>query len=153
MDDNRDTIKIFNITDDSVVLPSGDTINNEYLISDGLDQAISGDTVKSIMIPEEINILLPNYVIDFSNIKEIYEFQALALDSFIREEGDATIYINTKTGITKLGHSDLDTLDKVLVTALSVLFNGECMVYRNYIPNKELQPVYKTDNNNIRLGL
>ena len=64
-------INLFDDDSNEIILPNVE-INNEgasgsELISEDIGKAISGDKVKSMILPEENSILIPNYVIDLSH--------------------------------------------------------------------------------------
>lgn len=123
------------------------------LISEGLDRAILGDTVKSMMIPEDLNIAIPNYVIDFTSLDELYEFQMEAIDALLHPDGDVTIYAYTRAGLAKLGRGLSSILDRILTLAISNLFEGKCTIYKDFIPGEPLKTVSEKDITTMRLSI
>ena len=58
-------------------------ISETGLMGGDVEKAIRGEVVKKVIIPEDTLIFQPNYVIDFSTVDTLYEFQMDALDPFI----------------------------------------------------------------------
>lgn len=123
------------------------------LISEGLDRAILGDTVKSMMIPEDIEIAVPNYVIDFTALEELFEFQMEAIDALLHPEGDITLYAYTKAGLAKLGRGMSSILDRILPVAISNLFDSQCKIYKDFVPGEALKMVSEKDITTMRLSI
>ena len=102
--------ELFNLFDskpDEPILPSADQPIDEglltekdirlgiksanELISEGLERAIGGTKVNSIMVPQENSLALPNYVIDIDDADSVAEWHTEALDSFLDPDGDVII--------------------------------------------------------------
>lgn len=123
------------------------------LISEGLDRAISGDTVRKMMIAEDTNIAIPNYVIDFTNIDEMFEFQMEAMDALLHPDGEVTIYAYTRTGLAKLGRGLSSILDRILPLAISNLFADKCKIYKDFNIGEIPKVVSDKDITTMRLSI
>ena len=79
-------------------------INPEKLMTKGIVEAIAGETVKSMVLEENSDIEIPNYLIDLTNIDGTTSIQKMALKSMIHPDGNVPIYIHKETsGTIKLG--------------------------------------------------
>ena len=149
-------IQLFDTGSSEVVMPSikNTEVNTEVnLISEGLERAIKGETVKSLMIPEDMEVSLPNYVIDLCNVEPLYEFQAQGIDALLHPDGDTTIYANTPTGLVKLARGLSDILDRILAIAIANLFNNQAVIYKDFEPGKPLKLVSNKDITTMRLSI
>lgn len=108
----------------------------EMLKSEGIERAIKGETVKSIMLPEDLQIDFPNYVIDLSDMETINDFQMKSIDSLLHSQGDLPIYLNTKLGIVKIGKGKTEILDRLLALIVTSLLGPKCKLYKNYVPGE-----------------
>lgn len=152
MDNQSNDIKIFEGNDD-VVIPSIEQSDSEKLKSEGIGDAISGDVVKSMIIPEDTDIILPNYVIDFSNIKEVFEIQIVALGAMLNENGDTALYIYNNGEMQRLGMAFGEVLNRVLISSVNNLFNGECVLYKNVKVGEKAKVVKSNDITKLRLSI
>lgn len=127
----------------------------EELMSDSesIEGAISGDVVKSVLLPEDTGIILPNYVIDLTKIEEIEPIQVMALDSLLNEDGDVGIYLYIKGGIEKIGMSYGHIIDRIIVPAIGSIFNGGAPVYKDYQPGKAAVVADTNDIGSLRLSI
>lgn len=124
------------------------------LVSSSIKKAISGEVVKSLLINEDAMVMLPNYVIDFTNVKEMYGYQLDGLDSLLNPDGDTWIYIYTKAGgLVKLGCGKSEILDRILTIAVANLFDSKCKVYRDFENGKKLNVVSEKDITTMKLNL
>lgn len=123
------------------------------LISEGIDKAIRGDVVKSLMIPENFELALPNYVLDFRQAKTLRKHQIETLATLVREDGDTNLYVCLSNGLEKLGMGVGVILNNVLQTGIESVFNGVCRLYRNVEQGKPLQELRTLDPKTIRLEL
>ena len=128
-------------------------ISETGLMGGDVEKAIRGEVVKKVIIPEDTLIFQPNYVIDFSTVDTLYEFQMEALDSFISSDGDVALYAFTKGGLTKLGTGISDLLDRVLTISVAKIFNGKCPIYKDFQIGKPLKQVSDKDITSMRIGL
>ena len=63
-------LNIFNDDGNEITLPSSQELD-ESVISKGIDKAIEGETVKSLIIPEEMAVFPRNFVLDLTDVKEM----------------------------------------------------------------------------------
>lgn len=138
-----------NTKDDTV----SDIPNNE-LISEGLERAIRGETVKSLMIPEDMEVALPNYVIDISQVETLREVQMEALDTLLHPNGDTAIYAYTTGGLIRLGFGVASILDRILSISIKNLFAGtKCFIYKDFVPGEPLTIISEKDITTMRLSI
>lgn len=124
------------------------------LISSGIDKAISGKQVKTMMLAEDPDIMLPNFVIDFTDVEELHNYQMEGLDALLHPDGDTWIYVYTKNGgLTKLGRGRSEIVDRILTLAIAKLFDSKCKVYRNFEVGKKLNIVSNKDITTMRLSI
>lgn len=127
--------------DSGVTLPTSmTTLNNEVqdLISKDIGSAIEGETVKSLILDEDNEILLPNYIIDLSKLEAVEPIQIMALDSLLNEDGDMALYILIKGGIEKIGMAYKSQLDRILVPAMTSILGSEVLIYKDYKPGEKV---------------
>lgn len=164
-----DVIKLFDTDANETILPfesqdnkdSKDNTDKEIKIADGselksegIQKAISGEQVKTLMIPMESSIIQPNYLIDLKSSKGALDFHGHILDTFLDDDGDTAIYIITKSGaIVRLGFGLAEKLDRLLCSSVRALYSGECKVYKNIEQGKGLNEVKSRDPSTIRLRL
>lgn len=123
------------------------------IISKGIEKALSGETVKSVLIPEDISIVQPNYVIDLSKLTEIDPIQAMALDAILNEDGDMAVYIYTPGELEKIGMGYSWMLNRIIVSAIGNVFDNKCLIYRNYAVDRELEIVDSKNIVHLRLSI
>ena len=123
------------------------------LISDGVEKAISGDMVKSVLLPEDLDIMQPNYVIDLTHVGDIESIQAMALDAILDEDGDMAVYLYKTGSIQKVGVAHSWLLNRVIVSAMKNVFGDKCLIYRNYSPDKEVEIIDSKDLTHLRLSI
>ena len=139
--------------------PNGEKVNvnslsdGVSLISHGVEEALKGDMVKSLLIPETMDLLVPNYVMDFRKVKKLKKYQVKALTSIIAEDGDTAIYVCLSNGLEKLGMGIGARLDRVLPAGVQSIFGDECMLYQDVEKGKPLREVKQQDVNKVRLRL
>ena len=143
-----------NYASNTVAIPSmSQAKSNLNLISKGTEEALKGEYVKSVLIPESFNIILPNYVIDFTKITKVYQHQLQSLSSILVEDGDTAIYIYMKDGLKKLGMGSGERLDRMLVAGITSIFNNQCKVFRDVDRGKKLIEVTLNDISGARLNI
>lgn len=159
-------ISIFSCSNDDIEIPSDsnndslltekelkDKLNESKLKSDNISRAIQGETVKSVIFPEESGIITPNYVIDFRGLDEIYEFQMSALDALLHEDGNVALYACTNAGLAKLGFGLDLVLDRIIAVAVDKLFDKKCRIYRNFEPGTPPVVISHKDVTKMRLSI
>ena len=127
-------------------------IKKKSIISDGIEKAILGETVKSVMLPEETSLIQPNFIIDVSKI-QLYKHQEFAIGYLLHPDGDTALYLNGVHGMGKLGYGDGETLERVIPLMVEHVFHGEIKAYKNFEPGKPLVEVSNKDISAMRLSI
>lgn len=127
--------------------------NGVNLISRGVEEAISGSMVKSILIPETLELMTPNYVLDFRKAERLRKHQIMALSSIIDDDGDTAIYVCLNNGMEKLGMGVGVSLERVLPAGVQSVFGDACVLYQDVERNKPLREIKRQDVNKIRLRI
>lgn len=110
----------------------------QVLKSKGVEEAISGERVKSVIIKENDDVEIPNFTIDISENNYVMDIQTLALDSILRENGDTALYIlDEKLGLIKIGYGDRLMLNKVLPRIIYNVFGPEYKIYADFQIGKQ----------------
>lgn len=155
--DNNSNIKLFNTNENEVVMPH---ISNEVsqetanLMSDSLENAILGDKVKTLIIPEDTEIAPYNYIFDFTNLQSINVIQKSSLKSLISKYGDVQLYIYNKTkGLTAFGMGDKYALERLVPLLREYVFNNEIKVYKDFRVGERVKEVGNRDITKMRLNL
>lgn len=155
--DSTENIKLFNSSPDDVVMPhisEEATEESKALISDDIDDAILGDNVKTLIIPEDTEIAKFNYVFDFTNIGTITVMQKQSIKSLISEYGDVQLYLyNDKKGLMAFGMGDKYILEKLVPIIKKHVFDDSIKVYKDFQPGKQLEEVNSRDITKMRLNL
>lgn len=116
------------------------------LMSEGVDDALKGDTVKSMILKENDDIELPNFTLDMSNVESVGQLQMEALDALLHPDGNTALYIlNKKIGLVKLGMGLNGMLNKVLPRVVYNVFGPECKIYGDFEIGKKAKLI--TDSN------
>lgn len=123
------------------------------LISEGLDRAIRGETVKSMMIPEDTSIALPNYVIDITSVERFADYHTEALDALLDDDGDVIVYIYTPTGLVKVGRGLSFVLDRIIAPAINNLFSSKGKVYKDFQIGKPVREISGKNLSTLRLNI
>lgn len=155
--DNNSNIKLFNTNENEVAMPH---ISNEVsqetanLMSDSLENAILGDKVKTLIIPEDTEIAPYNYIFDFTNLQSINVIQKSSLKSLISKYGDVQLYIYNKTkGLTAFGMGDKYALERLVPLLREYVFNNEIKVYKDFRVGERVKEVGNRDITKMRLNL
>lgn len=147
-----DAFSPFNDDGSNIVMPGGLNIkdakitkedieeivgNQENLISEGVEEAIKGTTVKSMILKEDDSIELPNFTLDISLVESMSQLQMEALDSLLHPDGNTAIYIlSDKVGLVKLGMGLNGMLNKILPRVVYNVIGEECKIYGNFETGK-----------------
>ena len=155
--DNESNIKLFNTDHNAIVMPhisaevSEDTAS---LMNDTLADAILGDKVKTLIIPEDTEIAPYNYIFDFSDLQTINVIQKSSLKSLISRYGDVQLYIYNKTrGLTAFGMGDKYSLERLVPLVREYVFNNEIKIYKNFRVGERPEEVDHKDITRMRLNL
>lgn len=139
---DNESIDLFGDDGTNIQLPSTDETEKENILdisktSDEIDNAISGQVVKQVLISEESEFIVPNYLIDLSSVEEFFPIQMTALKSLIHPDGDTAVYIALGKDTVKLGMGLSMALDRIVLQAVINVFGADCGVYRNFEPGAE----------------
>lgn len=130
-----------------------DNLDSSELISPSILGAITTETVKTVLLGEESRIIQPNYVLDFTDLPTMDEIQTKAIDSLLKEDGDTALYVYMAGSLDRLGMGYKDELDRILLPAVTHIFNGQCKIYRDYDENKEVKVVRSKDLGSLSLTI
>ena len=155
--DNESTLKLFNTDPDAIAMPhisSEVSEDSSKLISESINDAILGDQVKTLIIPEDTEIAPYNYIFDFSDLSSINVIQKSSLKSLISRYGDIQLYIYNKTkGLTAFGMGDKYSLERLVHLLREFVFNNEIKVYKNFRVGETPEEVDHKDITKMRLNL
>lgn len=155
--DNESTLKLFNTDPDAIAMPhisSEVSEDSSKLISESINDAILGDQVKTLIIPEDTEIAPYNYIFDFSDLSSINVIQKSSLKSLISRYGDIQLYIYNKTkGLTAFGMGDKYSLERLVPLIREFVFNNEIKVYKNFRVGETPEEVDHKDITKMRLNL
>ena len=151
-----DEVNLFADDGTAPLIPDTNTANcddTKHLISEGLSKAIGGEVVKSLMIPENLEIYTPNYVLDFREAKILRKHQISILTTLVRDDGDTHIYVCLANGMEKIGMGVGSILDSILQPGLESIFGKACKLYKDVEIGKPVYEVTSSDHSTIRLDL
>lgn len=154
--DSTGNIKLFNTDQDKVVLPtiSDNSEEESNLISDSIDNAILGEKVKTLIIPEDADIYPVNYVIDINNVKTLNRIQMQSVNSLKSIYGDVPLYLyNDSRGLVLFGMGDKYSLERMLPIVKTYVFEDEIKVYKNLTIDGKFTEVNGKDITKMRLNL
>ena len=148
-------MRIFETDSNDIALPgqTPETADGKELMSEGIEEAILEEEVKTIILPEEYGIITPNYVIDMSDVEEVDEIQIRGLDALLNRDGDLAVYIHRKGSIQKIGMAYSWILSRIIVQTINNIFNGKCIIYKDLAPGKEAYVVSSKNVSHLRLGI
>ena len=145
---------------EKVKLPDSDKEFNQHsvsqgvsLISVGVEEAISGDKVKSVLIPETLEVSLPNYILDFRGAKNVREHCLAALEGMLTDEGDTHIYIWLDNVLSRVGMGISSSLERILPPGMQSMFGNMCRIYQDAEPGRPVREIKQHDPSKIRLRL
>lgn len=149
-------ISLFDTPSDKLVMPSDnneDLEKQKELTSNEVNGAIFGKNVKTVVLKEDDQITIPNYVLDFSECTEISVFQKEALKNLRHKDGDTAIYMYNKKSLLKLGYGLGYKLENLLALTKRHVFSDEIKIYRDVEHNKPLEEVITRDITKLKLNL
>lgn len=152
----KSNIKLFDAPDDEIVMPTSgeaEVDKQKELIKSEIDNAIYGNEVKVVVLPEETVIEYPNYVIDLTDLNEISIFQKSALQNLLSKHGDTAIYFYLGKKFTRVGYGLSYKLENLLALTKRHIFNDEIRIYRDLEKNKPVDEVVSRDITKLRLNL
>ncbi len=126
----------------------------DILISEGVEDALKGDTVKSMILKENEDIEIPNFTLDMSNVQSVGQLQMEALDALLHTDGNTALYVlNTKTGMVKLGMGLNGMLNKILPRVVYNVFGEECKIYGDFEIGKKAKLITDTNITTKRMNI
>ena len=135
------------------VVPQGNSVDDK-LISKDISEAILGEYVKSIIIPESLDIVVPNYVLDFRGTEALRKHEVESLACLVDDEdGDIAIYACLGNGLVSLGMGVSTRIERILPVYVQSLFGNSCRLYRDIERGKPLQEIKRHDVSKLRLRL
>lgn len=150
-------IQLFKDDGSKIAMPS---ISNEELekqkslVSENVEKGILGDTVKTLLIPEDAEIADLNYIFDFSTLESINPVQKEALKALVRLDGNVQLYLyKSEIGLTAFGTGDDFLLEKMVPLIKFHVFNDEIRVVKNFKRGHQLNEVKTMDFTKMRLNL
>lgn len=153
----EENIKLFNDSSDEVKLPSvtaEQLQEQQKLRSADITDAISGSTIKTLLLPEETRISDRNFVFDFSDTDKISVFQKEALKSLVTaNDGDTSLYLYRKNGLVEFGKGVRHCLERLIPLMRACVFNNEIRVYKDFCVGKPVQEMESRDITKLRLNL
>lgn len=151
-----ESINLFAEENDKLQIPTEketESVEDSKLISHGAEEALKGEYVKTILIPEDFIVTLPNYVIDFRGIEKIREHQISVISNMMADDGDTAIYAYLDKGLIKLGMCNSDNVDEVFAAGIRNIFNNKCKIYKDIERGKPLREIRQKDASKIRLSI
>ena len=150
-------IKLFNTDENSVAMPSIQENSIEVqseLISESIDKAILGQQVKTLILPEDIEIYPQNYIFDFTDLESINTIQREALKSVVSMHGDVELYLYKKSsGLMAFGKGEKYSLERMVPIVKQYVFENKIKIYKNFEPGKPVKEVVSRDITKMRLNL
>lgn len=158
LDDNStNDVSLFSDDGQSPTLPSSNIQSSSKELNpikpDDLEGALKGDTVKSLLIPETLDLVLPNYVLDFRKAGKLRKHQISALATMLSEDGDVAIYVSLPDGIDQIGMAISTTIDRVLPAGITSIFGDNCTLYKDVQRGQPLMEIKQNDVKSVRLQL
>lgn len=143
-----DEIKLFSREASDIVLPTTVEVTKEVekLIATDITEAISGDTVKSMLLDTLVGVQQPNYtfILKDSSIKEV---QLRALEALISKGGNTALYLLKNKDLRLIGFGNLDDLGRTVPSIVrKILFDDVEVVY-----NFGGEVAYKVNSKNNRI--
>lgn len=149
-----DNLNLFNNLSTNPVVPGELKIDDcSGLMSQDISQALLGEVVKTLIVPETMEIELPNYVIDFTNIDDLNVFQKESIKSLLSEKGTVAIYIHKKENMAKVGYGSKEKLDYMISTFRTHVLGEDAKVYENVEKGKELIEVKMKDVTRLMMNI
>ena len=158
--ENNGKAPVIPVVAPKVKLSTGDEEYNQHsvshgvsLISVGVEEAISGEMVKSVIIPETLEMCIPNYVLDFRGARNVRDHCLMALEGMLTDDGDTHIYIWLDKSLSRVGMGIGSSLDRILAPGMTSLFGDMCRIYQDAETGKPVKEIRQHDPSKIRLRL
>ena len=149
-------IKLFNHDENKIVLPSMNRVvepEENKLISESIEKDIGGDTVKTIRVKEDTEIMDVNFVLDLSNIDQVTNLQKEVIKSLVVKDGNTAVYMYKKQGLIKLGDGEKYTLERLLPLVKHYVFHDKLKIYKNFKKGEPVNEIDTRDITQLRLKL
>lgn len=154
--DSVDGIKLFN-DNGEITLPNisqADADKSASLISDDINDIITQETVKTLILPESQVIDEKNYVFDFSESESISVFKKEALKGLVSfDRKDVTLYLYKKNKLVEFGKGDSYELDRIIPLMVEHILDEGTKVYKDYKRGEKPKIVEQVDITKLRLNL
>lgn len=157
--DRTGNISLFSDDGKTVAMPSIPSIAPEQssqpaLISKGIDDAISGEQVKTILLPEDNEIEAENYVIDLMDTESVSTMQLNSLKCLLSRYGDIAIYLYTrKSGLKYVGEGERYELERLVPLIKHYVFDDKISVYRDLQQGGKANKIESKDITKMRINL
>lgn len=149
-------IKLFKSDSKEVSLPSiGEEVveQQKSIMSQSIEGAISGEKVKTLILPEEAMIDKSNIVFDFSEMETISIFQKEALKGLVCKDGDTSLYLYKKNTLVKIGTGHRYLLERLIPLIREQVFGDTVRVFKDFEVGKPVIEMSKKDITQLRLNL
>lgn len=149
-------IKLFKSDSKEVSLPSiGEEVveQQKSIMSQSIEGAISGEKVKTLILPEEAMIDKSNIVFDFSEMETISIFQKEALKGLVCKDGDTSLYLYKKNTLVKIGTGHRHLLERLIPLIREQVFGDTVRVFKDFEVGKPVIEMNKKDITQLRLNL
>ena len=157
--DSTGNINLFKDDGKMVAMPSLPSIqasedSQSALISKGVDEAISGEQVKTLLLPEDEVIEDENYVINLAEIESVSTMQLNALKCLLSHYGDIAIYLYTKkAGLKYIGFGERYELERLVPILKHYVFDDKIIIYKDFKENGVANIVESKDITKMKLNL
>lgn len=154
----NEELKLFQDDGKNPIGPQSKNNKNSELITHGVEDALKGEKVKTLLIPETIEILLPNYVLDFRKAVKLRQHQIQSLATILVDDGDTAIYVclqgqNGSIMMERIGMGDSEVLGGILLPGVKSIFGKSCKLYRDVERGRPLKEMRQYDPEKIRLRI
>jgi len=128
--------------------PSENADESIALITDKTNE----DMTSKKDVNDDGRLKLPNYVLDLSNINNISEMQAVAIESIIADDGDTFIYIYKGGKLQSVGKVRGDVWSTAHIAIGEFIFPG-CRIFKNFEVGKKAELIKIGSVKNLRLNI
>lgn len=167
----QESDELFQNSDKSIILKIPENESQAHkLIQKDIQAELQKDQVSQTVIQEDSGVELPNYTLDFTGVDQITQYQMRALEELLIDnynEGETAnkvgnglsiddripIYVWQNKDIMKLGYGDLITVSKILPQIVQKVFVGQCKLYKDMIPGKQVNETKGMDLQALRMQL
>lgn len=111
-----------------------DGIYGDFLKGTDITDAISGETVRSVVIPERAEVSTKSCMIDITNVTTKTSAALSSIRLCLSEESDThgiEVYIKFDETVRGIGFGCNDTFYRLFPDLIQNLFNGEATLYMN----------------------